>query len=191
MLDGEIQQENVTGYCDGYWHHSKAHETFAHRHRTSSFLWSVVRHPVQRLVSHFFYQRVSKQGVEPLDEHFREFIQQGPQDLAHHYLKRLSLRPIPTTIDRNGTMMLQQPMQVIQAILKDYDFIGVTERMEESMVVLSMLLDVPLADILYLSGRQHGTFVYAPVAGACRYVVPSFVSPGMQAYFNTPPFNKM
>ena len=47
-------------------------------------------------------------------------------------------------------------------ILLDYDFIGATERMDESIVVLKMLmlLGVPLGDALYLAAKNMGRFNY-------------------------------
>jgi hypothetical protein len=42
---------------------------------------------------------------------------------------------------------------IINQILSDYDFIGITERMAESAVALMMLLGVNMGDILYLSAK--------------------------------------
>ena len=43
-------------------------------------------------------------------------------------------------------------------ILAEYDYIGITERMEESAVALAMLLDLPLGDVLYLNAKQNGGY---------------------------------
>jgi hypothetical protein len=43
-------------------------------------------------------------------------------------------------------------------ILTTYYFVGITERMYESAVVLSMLLNVPLGDLLYLTAKRHGGY---------------------------------
>mmetsp|Transcript_35195 Transcript_35195/g.85180 ORF Transcript_35195/g.85180 Transcript_35195/m.85180 type:complete len:683 (-) Transcript_35195:153-2201(-) len=49
--------------------------------------------------------------------------------------------------------------QVAQGIIRDYDFIAITERFDESMVVLQMLLrNVTLGDILYLSAKTNGGY---------------------------------
>jgi hypothetical protein len=43
--------------------------------------------------------------------------------------------------------------EIINQILADYDFMGTTERMDETAVALAMLLDLPLGDILYLDAK--------------------------------------
>ena len=45
---------------------------------------------------------------------------------------------------------MKNESQLAQSIIDDYDFVAVTERLDESLVVLQMLLDLPLGDILYL-----------------------------------------
>jgi hypothetical protein len=77
------------------------------------------------------------------------------------------------------------PTTVINEILSDYDFIGVTERMEESTVALAMLLGAPLADVLYLNAKQNGGY-----DDLCKYIAPSFSSPGMEAFLKKNPFYK-
>jgi hypothetical protein len=44
--------------------------------------------------------------------------------------------------------------QEIEDLMKEYDFIGVSERMDESIVVLSMLLKLLLADLIVMSSKQ-------------------------------------
>jgi hypothetical protein len=39
-----------------------------------------------------------------------------------------------------------------------YDFIAITERMDESAVELQMLLGLPLADVLYLNAKTSGGY---------------------------------
>jgi len=58
--------------------------------------------------------------------------------------------------NNNKDVVLQQ---VAQGIIHDYDFIAITERFDESMVVLQMLLrNVTLGDILYLSAKTNGGY---------------------------------
>jgi hypothetical protein len=67
--------------------------------------------------------------------------------------------------------------------LNDYDFIGVTERMDESLVVLQMLLGVETADILALSAKTNGGFDDGAYKQKCVYIVPSFITQGMKDFF--------
>ena len=78
-----------------------------------------------------------------------------------------------------------RPVYAAQRILDDYNFIGVTERMDESLVVLKLLLNLELGDILYLSAKQNGS--YDAGGGfknkkGCVLIQPSVVSPGMEKF---------
>jgi hypothetical protein len=62
--------------------------------------------------------------------------------------------------------------------------------MDETYVVLMMLLGLPMADILYVSAKKHGGFDDAGAIGTCTYIQPSFLSEGMQKFFANPSWKK-
>jgi hypothetical protein len=78
---------------------------------------------------------------------------------------------------------LDDPTKHANQILQHYNFIGMTERIDESFVVLSMLLNLSLSDILVLSAKRNGGYDDGGFEGTCFKIEPSFVSPGMQRYF--------
>ena len=51
---------------------------------------------------------------------------------------------------------LTETVDKVEDILHSYDFIGVTERLDESLVVLAMVLDLQLDDLVYISSKQTG-----------------------------------
>jgi hypothetical protein len=56
--------------------------------------------------------------------------------------------------------------------------------MDESAVVLMMLWGLSMSDILYLRAKSNGG--YDGGAGLhCTYITPSFISPGMEQYFQS------
>ena len=69
----------------------------------------------------------------------------------------------------------------------DYDFIAVTERLDESLVVWKILFNLDFYDILYIKARSSGSFSNGnPGKGRpCVYLVPSFLTPGMQDFFES------
>lgn len=73
--------------------------------------------------------------------------------------------------------------KVVKDIIDEYDFIGVTERMDESLVVLQMLLNLTTKEILYTRARSSGTFSNGYVNRPCFLISPSFLTPTMQAWF--------
>jgi hypothetical protein len=72
---------------------------------------------------------------------------------------------------------------VIGHILEDYNFIAVTERMDESLVVLQMLLNLTTKEIVYTKARTGGSFSNGYATRPCIYILPSFTSPGMKRFF--------
>ena len=91
------------------------------------FLWAILRHPTRRAVSQFFHFKVSRQGVVPTDDNFYRAMQ---QDKKNYYIRSLSLTPFSNTNSKqdNGFAAANQ-------ILQDYDFVGVTERIDEVCTV--------------------------------------------------------
>ena len=75
-------------------------------------------------------------------------------------------------------------------IMEDYDFIGVTERMDESLVVMKILLDLDLNDVLYLSAKGSGGYDDGAYKGQCHYILKSYVSPGMKKFFDSEVWQK-
>jgi hypothetical protein len=69
---------------------------------------------------------------------------------------------------------------IVQKILDDYNFIGITERFDESLVVLQSLLGIPLGDLLYLSSKTNGSY-----DDLCTFIQPSNVTHEMQTYLRS------
>ena len=178
--------------------HVQASQAFARRETSKSFLWTILREPSRRLVSQFFHFQVSRRKIEPTDVNFASYVQEGPSDMLHdYYYRSLSLRPYPateaTTVDPGGPDN-RTMMDLANHILREYDFIGITERMDESIVVLSFLLNVPLGDVLYLTAKGHGGFDDGGGRGGirvCTYIWPSFVTPGMQNILEAEQWQRM
>jgi hypothetical protein len=141
-----------------------------HRHFNSSFVWTMVREPTKRAISQFFHFLVSRENVIPTDENFIRYL---PKD--HYAIEYLSTEGYHLGSD--------DPTEHANQILQHYNFIGATERIDESLVVLSMLLDLPLADILYVSAKRNGGYDDGAFRNTCYKIQPSFVSPGMKEYF--------
>mmetsp|Transcript_22335 Transcript_22335/g.32984 ORF Transcript_22335/g.32984 Transcript_22335/m.32984 type:complete len:445 (-) Transcript_22335:20-1354(-) len=160
------------------------HETsrkleFGKRNPTNSFLWSIVRDPTNKAISRYFHFDISIGQKEPTDKHFMEIMQRvyNRNDLA----QQLVLTDSYKLQDASSTS------QVVQEILDGYNFIAVTERMDESLVVFMYLLDLDLYDILYIKARASGSFTNGPVekGRACIYITPSFLTPTMSDFFES------
>jgi hypothetical protein len=154
---------------------SPAAAMYSRRVEGRSFLWTIVREPTSRVVSLFFHMQVSRMGVKPTDANFRRFLLEGNVHKKYdYYLHNLALRPFNASSDDHG--------QVANDILQSYNFVGITERMDESYVALAMLLRLPLSDVMYLRAKTSGGYDDG-ASRRCTYIQPSFVSDGMQSFF--------
>jgi len=78
---------------------------------------------------------------------------------------------------------------LVRDTLSQYDFVAVTDRMDESLVVMSLLLGIPVSDVLVTSskvaGRQY-QFVHLPGNEfKCIPTVSSYIQPGVQQFFQS------
>jgi hypothetical protein len=146
------------------------------------FTWTVLRDPTTRVVSQFFYYLSEESYDEPTDDNFQAYLATGMERgflVRNHYVGQLS-----RTCMREIDPVTYTPYA--QAFFRDINFVGITERMDESIVALSMILNVSLADVLYLkNNKAAGDFSRHARRPKCNYILPSFVTPRMKEYFQS------
>lgn len=156
-------------------HSSASRQDYGNRNKEKSFLFTIIREPTSRAISQFFHFHVSREKIEPTDQQFQQHLLRYPY-LDHYYLRDLSTKQFTPGV--NNTV------NAINDILSEYNFIGITERLDESLVVLQMLLGLKTNDLLYLKAKGNGGYDDAATMNrTCQYIVPSFVSPGMEKFF--------
>jgi hypothetical protein len=167
------------------------------RDRSRSFLWTILRDPTQRAISLFFFAQISRLKQEPTDSNFQKFLllnraddidnpmAKNPENaIRDYYLEALSTEKY--LVRHRGADERSNPVTFANNILNDYNFIAVSERLEESTVVLMLLLGVPMADVLFLSAKGRGRhYDGGGENGKCTYIWKSFVSHEMQRFFQS------
>lgn len=76
-------------------------------------------------------------------------------------------------------------VKVANEIIQSYDYMAITERFDESMVVLHMLLqphNVTLGDMLYVRAKTKGGYDDGGYQGRCTYIQKSNLTASMKAY---------
>jgi Sulfotransferase family len=161
--------------CRNRFKHSPAHVLgYGRRDRLRSILWSVVRDPTDRVVSEYFHFGISRGGRNASDDSaFRDYLWEHRERLQGFQARYLAFHELAAA--KNGTeddrieerRALHQSnsspvpspspsppravsLKTIRTILRGYDFVGVSERMDESLVALQLLLGLETADILYM-----------------------------------------
>ena len=170
--------------CKARYDHTWARFSYKDYRPKDTLLWTILRDPSTRVLSMFFHFGVSRSKIEPSDANFLDFVNRPNHvnDVYDYYLSALSINPYARN---NGRLASQN---AANDILKRYNFIGLTERMDESAVVLAMLLGLSVSDTLYLAAKMHGGWDGAggrTDGKICTYIIPSFISEGVQAFLDS------
>ena len=193
------ERRNQNFMCNSRFDHFPATAMeYIDRDPQKSFLFTILRNPQKRITSQFFHFSVSRLKLEPSDTVFQKFVEKSPH-LHDYYLKDLGLgsgeaqahkkivsKHKPTMLESDRLQELR--LKMANGIMQGYDFIGITERMDESLVVLMMILRLKVSDILYIKAKSSGGFDDGAFNQTCIYIVPSFTSPGMKKFFQSPDF---
>ena len=100
---------------------------------------------------------------------------------------------------KNWSELLQNDKMLgefIQTVIDDMDFIGVAERMDESLVLLSFMLDLEVTDVLYTNSKVAGGYMrpntkqHKPL-GCRRYGHPRPLLPAMENFLNSTEFSDL
>lgn len=151
-------------------HHKAFELSVSKRDKSRSFLWSVIRHPSDRAVSHFG-MRVKFGQMQPTDKKFIEILDKGVFD------DNVQLRFLSPVIDPTKVVPDEFPF-VVSDILNEYNFIGTYERLYESLVVLSMLADIDMTDVLF-------DFLPSKHTRCGSLQKPDWLTSGMEEYLNS------
>jgi hypothetical protein len=168
-------------------HHSK-------RDPSKSFLWATVREPHTRALSSFFF--FTRQGSEQkqlkiLKKHVGIQLRQMRKREAVK-ANRLHISSAGVLLGGSAgledSIVLEDPKtlafeHIQKRVLQWYDFIAVTERWEESMAVLKLLLDLEYVDLIILKSKESGG--YHLEKGVCIYRPKATMPPAVEEYLET------
>ena len=174
-----IAKDRQMTMCKTRFNHpmaSKLH--YSKRNKHESFLWSVIREPSRRFMSEFFHFGFSRNFIQPTDENIRKYMRETSPPIDNYYLRWLS-------VNETFDAAKHHPEVVVRDIIHEYDFLGVSERLDESLVVLQMLLELKTSDLLYLSAKVQGGWDDGIYRHQCFFITPTFVSTSMQEFFES------
>lgn len=166
-------------FCDTKFTHGAAKDKFPNRDRDHSFLWTILRDPTARLTSHFYFKQVSRLRKDPSIENMREYALSSAKD---RYLTELSTSGYQPGVNRPTKVTA---LNTIQSIIDEYDFIAITERFDESLVVLKLLLDLKIEDILYLRAKNSGGYDAGGKNGTCTLIEPAMLTDEMKKFLKS------
>lgn len=122
--------------------HNKASElNIGGRNKEKSFAWSVIRHPADRVISHHG-MKVSHGKSNTREGTFIQAMRSNTYG-PNIELRFLAMKAIPDKLSDD------EVNYYVQSVIDEYNFIGIYERLYESLVVLSMLIGVEPTDVLF------------------------------------------
>ena len=127
-----------------------------------TLLYTFIREPAGRAVSWYFHTRVSRRTAGISDKAIIPALKKMTNSIFKY------VKPFKTIKNRS---------EDIASILQMYDFIGLVERQDESLVVMKLLWGLDLNDILYASSKVSGSY-----DDQGYYVYPSNLSPTTKAF---------
>jgi hypothetical protein len=173
-----------------------------------TFLFTTIRNPSARAISTIFFHVVSRTNSTPTDAFITMYLKQSnhkhngavSEGQGGFQLRYTSLTEIPehsAWIGSNKTQV-QNPLQVIANVwntIDNYDFILVTERMDESLVAMALSMGLNVGDVLVTASKVAGSRYhfarYSHNVVKCLPTVKSFVSPIVQEFLDSEEWRAM
>ena len=197
----DMNDRNTTA-CSFYNRH-KDKSIFKYRKKEKSYLIGSLRHPSKRAISRVFFQYISKLNYTPSDVNIYKFLHtvdnqigvlsRGRGGFQMQYMDIFTKYPrnVAWELDEHEEKMLNMSyiLETTHAIMDNYQFIFLNERLDECLVLFKFLLGISLEDILYLSSKvSSGDASYYKWGNSskCIKLQTSFVSPTISNYLNSP-----
>jgi hypothetical protein len=180
-----------------------ARRYYGNRHTKKSFLWGSIRDPASRALSRIFFFQISKVGRPSDDETILLFLKNnvnpqsgtisaGKGGFQTQYLAMDYAMNDWFSYSKSYPTIVQRPDVLhdrVRTIIRDYDFLAVTERMDESLVALQLLLGLSVADILTASSSKRGGAyteqIHKNGTVQCIAIRPTFRSPAVREYLTS------
>lgn len=174
---------NVKRCSCTYGHHKAERLNLPHRSKNTTFLWTVVRQPTSQIISRFFHFRVGRKKVLPNLINFKSFVKTKDvgEDAQARYVS-------PRILTLNDTKTEERRIETTQEIINHYDFMGITERLDESLVALRWTLGLNAGDILHVSSKVNGGYDDGRYNRTCVKIPPPMLSEEMKTYISSQEF---
>lgn len=123
--------------------------------KNTTFVWTVIREPTSQYISLFFHLRVGRKHDKPNLINFKKYLYKTFNKTTPPQVRFISHRLPLTSHDIADEISKKN---VVQEIIDKYNFIGVTDRLDESLVALRLILGLDAGDILHVSAKISGGY---------------------------------
>ena len=152
------------------------------RNDLKSFVFTFVRHPKDYILKSYFYFKVTKNRERPTAEGVAEYS----EDFGNKQSSMMMSLASENAYRRKG---LKRPSAISVAIVAEYDFIGLVEKPDESLVLMQLLLGLETEDILYNPSPHAGTIsLWKDDKNICEEVKKEYLPTGAREFFDSEDF---
>ena len=167
---------------------------------TSSLLWSFVRHPRKRDLSHVFHFMIGRSKQFPPSDS-KQIINATESKLKGYQTRYLSAETgdwrikekknphLPYQYKWPRWFLRRNPEKIMpylkEKIFQRYDFLGVTDRMDESLAVMVLLWGLEARDVIVLSSKRSGSWDAGGGGIRCTRIPKAKTTPAIEKYFQT------
>lgn len=168
-------QQLAASSCVRNWTHAFAnYRGHAGRDPRRSLLWSIVRHPAKRDISAFVFFQQARLGVEVSDDNLLLYLK-ASQSGQFRYLYPTTLGtdaqdPSFLTWHQKHANQQHDAHTILHGLLLHYDFVGIAERMDESLAVLSLLWHLQPGDVVVLPSKTSGGYDDGKFRKTCHFI---------------------
>ena len=165
------------------------------RRQNPVLMWTTIRNPAQQALSQYYFRFVSRNGWTP-NAHDQLMLFKRNRNYQINYIGAIYAAKHPTNNKKIGvpkhiahglsTLEDASPSQIIQVIdeiMNVYRLIALSERMDECLIVLKLLLNLEYEDIVNLGlNKQAGGYDDGQYNGQCIRVQKGIMFPEVQEY---------
>ncbi|GKY94389.1 hypothetical protein MPSEU_000404900 [Mayamaea pseudoterrestris] len=179
--------------CSVSWQHGSAREKLSNVTAKPLILLAPIRMPETRALSHVYFHKVTfhaapsqanARSKTPGDSFVKTQLEQMPANFITDYTRINNDIELATDMGELQT--------VVQDIINTYDFLFVVERMDESLIVLAWILNVPVTTLLTFSSKQGDSWYL--VGGAnrpkCVRLVKPVLTPAVRSRLESPQWRR-
>lgn len=142
-------------FSDHRWSLWNAEEPLYQSNLTDSFNLTMVRHPLTRVISHYYQCRKPDSGCkEQAENGFQDFYQFGKK--ASNLQTRFLLPESKLENAFESPYWIDHPKKLAYKLLQAYNLVLITEKFDEGLVMLHLLLGVPVQALLYQYKKFRG-----------------------------------
>jgi hypothetical protein len=164
----------------------------ARRAPISSLLWRFVRHPQKRGMTHIFHFMIGRHQLiaQNDSQSIIDFMETSLEGSQTRYL-------VPARRNRNLVYKERWPRRsqrknpkdlmpyLKQKLTDNYGFLGLTERMEESLAAVVLLWGLEPSDVIVLSSKRSGGYDAGGRLKNCTKIPKAVTTPAIEEYLST------